>query len=211
MANIDGLNQSFTNADSKTVHMLSDVLTESDYWELKKRGSKSLILTHSAIQKIADLAGIDKHVKYDVIISPNYQNNYQLSINATIKYGDTLVNEIGEVNRSNLTSRGKHNPTNMAQKRAYDRAVMRALGIRGLLSEEELTSAEDDKDMENLTVDQQKKVAKYVSKVILAKTTKDLAAVKTMIVAAKSELLLDELNYLRKIYKKKLAELSKSF
>jgi hypothetical protein len=206
-----GLTQTFTDKDNKIVQ-LQDILTVDDSWELKKRGHANMtILTHAGIQKIADAAGISKNVGYEVLIQPNANNNYQLSINATIKRGDEIVNEIGEVNRSNLTSRGKQNPTNMAQKRAYDRAVLRMLGIRGMLSEDELTDESDDNNMDNLTIDQQKKIAPVITKIINAKTTKQLTDIKYEMQKAKSQYTEEELTQIRKQWKKQFAELTKTF
>jgi hypothetical protein len=208
---MDGLKQTFKNIQGDE-YVLESILTTEDWWELKKRGRPSMtILTHSGIQKIADLAGIDKTVKYEVLIQPHVNNNYQLSINATITRDGETVNEIGEVNRNNLTEKGKHNPTNMAQKRAYDRAVLRMLGIRGMLSEDELTEETDDKKMDNLTIDQQKKIAPIISKIINAKSSKDLTAVRNEIKSSLNTYTEDELNHLRKQWKKQSAELTKSF
>jgi hypothetical protein len=208
---MEGLKQSFKNIQGDE-YVLENILTTEDWWELKKRGAANMvILTHSGIQKIADLAGIEKSVQYDVLIQPHANNNYQLSINATIKQGNEYVNEIGEVNRNNLTGKGKANPTNMAQKSAYDRAVLRMLGIRGMLSEDELSDETDDKKMDNLTIDQQKKIAPVVSKIINAKTVKQLTEIKLMIKNSLNSFTEDELAHLRKQWKKQYAELAKTF
>lgn len=207
---LESLKETFKNKDNNLVELKS-VLIEDDVWVLKKRGSESVILTHNAIQKIADTAGIDKKVTYQILIQPSYQNNYQLSMEATITKGDEVVNEIGEVNRSNLNARGKNNPTNMAQKRAYDRAVLRMLGLQGLLSENELTEETDDKQMDNLTIDQQKKIAPIVSKILNAKTNAMLTAVQKEIKLTVKSYTEEELTHLRGQYKKQLATITKTF
>jgi len=204
-----GLEQSFKSSTGKVV-FLKEVLTKDDWWELKKGRSKVEILTHSAIQKIADLAGIDRVVAYTILIEPSYTNNYQLSIEAKITRNNECVNEIGEVNRSNLGKRGKNNPTNMAQKRAFDRAVLRLLGIEGMLSEEELADA-DDTEMDHLTIDQQKKVAPLLSEIILCKSKTELNAFSKKMKTDKSNYTEDEITYLRKLWKKQLSELTSAF
>jgi hypothetical protein len=161
------------------------------------------------MKKIADVAGVDKVVDYQVLIQPSYANNYQQTWVATIRRGNEVVNEVGEVNNSNLTNTTKRNPSNMAQKRAYDRAVIRLLGIEGVLSEDELTPDEDDK-MQQLTVEQQKKVAPIVTKLLNVKDKASLDLVAKTIKSTVNKYTEDELNYLRKLYNKRLIEISKS-
>lgn len=199
---LEGLKQQFCN-ENGVCHTLEDVIDSSDWWELKKRGSKTVILTHQGIQKIADLAGVSKVVEYRILISPDYTNNYQLSMEAKVCRGQECVNEIGEVNRSNLTGTGRNNPTNMAQKRAYDRAVLRLLGIQGMLSEEELTTNEDDKKMDALTIDQQLKIKDDINAVIAAATLPDLQLVGKQIKSKIATYTADERQYLLDFWYKK--------
>lgn len=206
----EGLYQTFIDKDKKKVG-LADLLSSTDWWEHKKGKSKVTILTHKGMQKIADRAGISKKVDYQVLISPTAMNNYQLSINATVYRGDEVANELGEVNRASLTGKGKRNPTNMAQKRAYDRAVMRLLGISGVLSEDELVDETDDNQMEHLSIEQQKKIAPIVTKIIKAKTVADLKEVTTIMKASKANYQEDELSYLRKSWNKRNGEINEQF
>jgi hypothetical protein len=208
---IEGLQQTFTLADGKTA-TLHSVLTDKDFWQTNGR-VKRVILTHDAVKKIADLAGVAKSVQYQILTQPDAYNNYQYTIQASvcmIKDKDNCANEIGEANRSNLGTKGRGNPANMAQKRAYDRAVFRLLGITGMLSEEELTDNEIEEVMDGLTHDDKKKIAPVVNQLLLA-TTKDHFILFNRMMKEKAKDFNDAcLDYLRKLYKKRLAETQKT-
>lgn len=204
----EGLNQKFKMANGKMT-TLSKGLTEKDWW-ISKGKAKKTILTHAAVQKIADVAGVSKDVQYTVLTQPSAYNNYQYTIQAKICRGKDCVTEIGEANRSNLGSRGRANPANMCQKRAYDRCVFRLLGITGLLSEEELTDNEEDENqMDKLSLEEMKKIAPTVNKILLAKTKDNLRDFNTEMKAKVKEYTDTQLDYLRKLYSKKVAELTK--
>lgn len=208
---LSGLEQSFTDKNGNTI-LLKDLLTKEDWWEMKGRKGSKVILTHDGVKKIADTAGILTNPKYDILTQPNFQNNYQYLIQVTIcDASGRCTTELGESNRSNLSSRGRGNPANMAQKRAYDRAVFRHVGITGLLGEDELEDAETPKDMEKLSEDEQQQIVPFVNDLLLAKNKADLTKFQTKMKSAKSGLNDNQLDYLRKLFKKKLAEQAKSF
>ena len=211
LPDLSGLEQSFTNSKGKNVE-LKDFLTKEDWWEMKGRKGSKVILTHDAVKKIADAAGILTNPKYDILTQPNYQNNYQYLIQVIICDGKGVcTTELGESNRSNLSARGRGNPANMAQKRAYDRAVFRHVGITGLLGEDELEETEPPKDMERLSEEEQQAIVSYVNDLLLAKKKPDLSKFQIRMKKEKSTLSETQLEYLRKLFKKKLAEISKSF
>ncbi|HEY5236663.1 MAG TPA: hypothetical protein VIJ14_10825, partial [Rhabdochlamydiaceae bacterium] len=122
------------------------------------------------------------------------------------------ANATGESNRSNVGSKGRGNPYNMAEKRAYDRAVFRLLGITGLLSEEEL---QDDEEQENKmegfegTPDEFKKIAPIVNQLILAKTKDDLAVFNKDMKDKSKDLSEEQLKWLRKRYKRAFDDFTK--
>jgi hypothetical protein len=204
----EGLKQSFKKADG-TVTTLEKGLSEKDWWISKGR-TKKLILTHSAVQKVADTAGVSKDVQYTILTQPDAYNNYQYTIQAKVCKGKECVTELGEANRSNLGNKGRANPANMAQKRAYDRCVFRLLGISGLLSEEELSDEDEEENkMDGLTIEETKAIAPLINKILLSKTKENMNDFnKEMKVKAK-DCNPAQLGYLRKLYSKKVAELTK--
>lgn len=208
----DGLNQKIV-CKAGAVKKLSDLLKEGDWWELKKGKTKVYILLHSAVKKIADAAGIESNPVYTVLTQPNYDNNYQYTIQITIcDHKGRCTTDIGEVNRSNLGTRGRNNPANMAQKRAYDRAVLTHLGIVGFLGEDELEDSNEEKrHMEELTPEQQQNIAPLINEIFLAKDKKTLDAFSSKMMKIKEQYMPQQLDVLRGLLKKKLAELVKTF
>lgn len=211
LSNLSGLEQAFYGEDGKTV-ILKNLLTKDDWWELKNRKGSKIILNHDAVKKIADKAGIKTNPHYTVLTQPRFDNNYQYLMQVEIcDSKGRCTTEMGESNRSNLSSRGRGNPANMAQKRAYDRAVFRHLGITGLLGEDELEDIEvPNESMNKLSEEEQLQIVTYINELLLVKKKPELTAF-----AAKMKkgtmLNNNQLEYLRKLYKKKLAEVSSSF
>lgn len=205
---VEGLQQSFQKSDGKPV-TLHSVLTSKDFWVTNGK-VKRTILTHDAVKHLADLAGVLKNYKNTILTQPDAYNNYQYTwqVEVCTKKGECSVG-IGEANRSNLGAKGRGNPANMAEKRAYDRAVLRLLGITGLLSEEELPDEETPDKMEGLTHEEKKKIAPIVNQLILAKESKQLIAFGNEMKSKSKTLNPAQLDYLRKLYKKKVAEITK--
>ncbi len=205
-----GLEQQFLNSEGGWTQ-LQMILVEGDWWEQKGKEKTTIILTHEAVQKIAKQAGFVCE-DYTIKTQPDVYNNYQLTVQAVIKdkNGNLLEPQWGESNRNNLGSRGRSNPANMAQKRAYDRTVLKALGISGMLSEEELADNKEE-DMENLTDDEKKVLAPILNKIILVKSKEQLSSVNTTIKQDLKKITLNEaqLTYLRKFFMKKSGELAK--
>lgn len=136
-----------------TIVKVSDIISEEDCWFLRKEGK--WVLTHGAIKKIAAAAGISK--KYDVEesenISPSYKNELEHVVRVTIHcpvkragqkrgcihddYEDSHV-ATGEANKLNTTiNRGRSYLRKMAEKRAYDVAVLEFLGLNSMIFSEE--------------------------------------------------------------------------
>lgn len=205
---VEGLQQRFKKADGKMTTLHAG-LTDKDFWQTNGK-VKRTILTHDAVKKIADVAGVSKQVEYTVLTQPDAYNNYQYTIQAKVCKKGECVTELGETNRSNLGSRGRGNPANMAQKRAYDRAVLRLLGITGLLSEEELTDNETEENMEGLSHEEKKKIAPIVNQLLLATSKEHFIKFNTQMKLRVKEFTPNVLDYLRKLYKKRLSEIQKT-
>ena len=203
----EGLQQTFKTSGGKTIKLIQ-VLSPDDVWETKGRVVRTIV-THDGVKKIADKAGVSMKVDYVVLTQPNAMNNYQYTMSATICRGKECVTEIGESNRSNLGSKGRNNPANMCQKRAYDRSVFRLLGITGLLSEEELSDEEINDNMEGLSHDEKKHIAPAINQLLLAKTEKDLIVFSNKMKVEAAKLSENEVGYLRKLYRKRVGEIKK--
>lgn len=204
----EGLCQTFKDSIGRII-ALSSILDEKDYWQTSGRMKKTIII-HDAVKKIADLAGVSKSVEYTILTQPDCNNNYQLTMQAKVwkeeNPKDCAV-ELGETNRSNLGNKGRGNPANMAQKRAYDRAVFRLLGITSLLSEEELTDKDKEEEhMDNLSHEERKEIAPIINQLLLAKSNKDLIVFSKEMKTKAEKLLPQQLDYIRKLYSKRVAE-----
>ncbi len=171
--------------DKETIPGLQQVVKKKKLWEIikpehvwqSKGRNVRTIITHDGVRVIADFAGVSKNVEYAILTQPDAYNHYQYTMSAKVCFLDDKENcatEIGEANRNNLNTRGRNNPANMAQKRAYDRAVFRLLGITGILSDEELSDEETEENMEQLTHDEKKEIAVQINQLLLAKTQEDL-------------------------------------
>lgn len=206
----DGLDQTFTLRNGKQT-TIRKFLKPSDTWKTKGRVER-VILKHDAVKKIADGAGLSKDVKYAILTQPDAMNNYQYTIEARVCYikGGECASEVGEANRSNLGNKGRNNPANMAQKRAYDRAVFRLLGITGLLSEEELEDEEQEEHMDPLSHDERRQVAPLINKLLLAKTKADLILFDREMKKDFKKYSEVQLDYIRGLYKKTVGLLSKT-
>jgi hypothetical protein len=179
-----GLEQTFENKNGKTIK-LSDFLNEHDWWELKKGSNVMSIVLHDAVKKIADAAGILTDVGYSVLTQPAIDNNYQQTWQVRIVDSKgRATTEVGEVSRSNIGAKGRNNPANMAQKRAYDRAVFRHLGITGLLGEDELSDDEEDtKLMDKISHEERKALVPFINRIAAAKSYADLRTISTKLKA----------------------------
>ena len=206
----EGLKQKFKSSEGKLV-TIESCLIGTEWWISKGR-IKRTILIHDGVKRIADAAGVSKDVQYTILTQPTAYNNYQYTIQARICKDKECVTEIGEANRNNLGGKGRNNPANMCQKRAYDRCVFRLLGITGLLSEEELSDEdEEETKMDGLSHEERKEIAPFLNKLLLAKTNENLNDFNKMMqqrAITLTPILKDtQLSYLRKMYQKKVAEL----
>lgn len=207
---LSGLEQGFKNKNGKVIKLKS-FLKEGDWWELKSDKRVTVIILHDAVKKIANEAGISTDPEYKVLTQPVIENNYTylIQVKITDSKGRSTV-ELGEASRHNLGSRGRNNPANMAQKRAFDRAVFTHLGITGLLGEDELID-EENKEMDKLSHDDQKKIVPLLNELFAATSKEALKAFSAKMTKIKEEYSPAQLDTLRGIYTKKLAVMQKSF
>ena len=145
----------FLNKVDKKIKV-SDIIGKEDCWFLKR--ANSWILTHKAIKTISNEAGISKNynVEESKNISPTYQNELEHVVRVTIKClakkkkgvgcvhsdEDTLT-ITGEANRISTPNRGRGYLRKMAEKRAFDIAVLEHLDLySSVYSEEEAETFE---------------------------------------------------------------------
>jgi hypothetical protein len=206
----EGLNQTFVGKDKKK-YTLKSVLNDSDWWETKGEGAVT-ILKHEAVKKIARIAGYTV-VRYDILISPTVYNNMTITVSPKIEdsKGEILPPEMGEASRDNLGGNGRRYPVAIAQKRAFDRTVLSALGISGVLSEDQLIEEDNKPTMDNLSHKERKEIAPLINQLLLAKKKQDLAFFSKHMPEHKKKMELNEaqIDYIKKLYKKRLAELQK--
>ena len=131
----------FLDSSGKKVQV-KDVVSEKECWYVEKE--KRWALSHRAIQKLANEAGISKN--YEVFesetIQPNYKNELEHIVRVKIKclakkkkkgcvhdHFENFLIVTGEANRLNTPKMGRGYLRKMAEKRAYDIAVLQHIGI----------------------------------------------------------------------------------
>lgn len=123
---------------------ISDAVSKAECWYSEKE--TRWVLAHKAIQKIAALAGISRtfEVTESPTIQPSYKNELEHIVRVTIKCyakngklkksclhdeNSNVHTATGEANKLNTPVRGRGYLRKMAEKRAYDIAVLEHLGI----------------------------------------------------------------------------------
>jgi hypothetical protein len=208
---LNGLEQSFKNP-AGTLIILKDILTETDWWILTKGKQQLTMVTHDGVKKIATEAGILSDVQWTHITVGTNDNQMTNVFQARITdSAGRSTTGIGESSRNNLGTRGRGNPVNMAQKRAYDRAVFDHLGIHGLLGEDELPDEEEVTTlMERIKTDEEKKaIAPLCNKIWAAKTKEELMTIREKVKLVEASYSPEQLNAIKGLWKKQLAILEK--
>lgn len=217
----------FLDKNGNTVNVI-DIIDKEDCWFLRKEAK--WIMTHKAIKRLAEIAGISKN--FDVIESnnviPDYRNELEHIVRVKIycnakdgKDGGCVHSSereltiTGEANRINTPNRGRGYLRKMAEKRAFDIAVLEHLGLySSIFSEEEAHTytpkKEPDlmpgtKDFEEITTE--------INHILNAKNISMLEKI-----AKKIKLGIDikkyndkQLKYLRELYQKEYGKKNKSF
>jgi len=216
---------------------VSDIVTTQDCWLIKDDTPK-WALTHAAIKKIAGIAGISKNytVEESPNIVPSIQNDFEHIVRVTIQCNSKLSGKsktakgacvhsdkntlivTGEANRLNTPNRGKEYLRKMAEKRAYDIAVLEHLDLYTFIfSEEESKDFEQKKSKKDVSIMPGTKefdailveinlLLDTISKVELSKAIVEIK--KNIKLKKYSE---NQLQYLRDLYHKKFAEFNKTF
>lgn len=181
----------FLNKDGKNIK-LSDVISQNDCWFVERENRHAL--AHRAIKKIADVAGISK--SYDVqespTVIPSYRNELEHIVRVTIKClakkhkKGCVHNELektmtvtGEANRINTPVLGRGYLRKMAEKRAYDLAVLEHLNLHTTtFSEEEsetmLGRKIDDVQSVSIMSTDLEFLREDINAILLSKDTKEL-------------------------------------
>lgn len=134
------INATFLDKEGKKTNV-SDVINKDDCWFLTK--ANSWILTHNAIKTIANIAGISKNfeVEESPNVVPDYKNELEHIVRVTIKCNAKKKDEgcihsdendltiTGESNRVNTPYKGRGYLRKMAEKRAFDIAVLEHLNL----------------------------------------------------------------------------------
>lgn len=229
---------SFLDKNGKSVKV-SKYISETDCWLIKDDIPK-WALTHAAIKKIAQVAGISKNyaIEESSNIIPNIQNDFEHIVRVTIKCNSKLVGKTktkigacvhsdentltitGEANRINTPDRGKGYLRKMAEKRAYDIAVLEHLDLYTFIFSEE-ESHDFQKDVRkrkkeanimpgtkefDLILEEVNFLLDAKNKIDLKKATTTIKnSIKTKKYSEK------QLQYLRELYHKRFAEFNKTF
>ena len=226
----------FLDKTGKSVKV-SDYVSTQDCWLITDDTPK-WALTHAAIKKIALVAGISKN--YDVEESPNVvpsiHNDFEHIVRVTIHCNskmtgksktnkgacvhsdENILTVTGEANRLNTPNRGKDYLRKMAEKRAYDIAVLEHLELYTFIfSEEESESFKQKTSTKDVSIMPGSKefdmiiteinlLLDTISKIELTKAVTEIK--KNIKLKKYSE---SQLQYLRDLYHKKFAEFNKTF
>ena len=210
-------NFNYTFINSKGVEVkIGDIINDTDYW--KKPRQAVWILSHNAILKIADEAGIGRNFTRNVLYVKGPENAYEHAMEVTItcfsgkdymtpgcRHGiESNQTMIGEANTKN-TRKGSSNLLLMAEKRAQDRAVMRHLNLLNIYSEEEIQS-EEEKEDDRLLPHEFEQITPLINKMTAAKDFAMLIEMKNELTEAKTIYPVKIFKYLIGFYGQRLAD-----
>lgn len=231
------INATFLDKSGKKTNV-SDVIDKNDCWFLNK--ANSWILTHDAIKSIANIAGISKNyeVEESKNIIPDYRNELEHIVRVTIhckakedtevvkgvKIRDGCIHSderdltiTGESNRISTPNKGRGYLRKMAEKRAFDIAVLEHLNLySSVFSEEESTDFEQKKEKEpDLMPGTQEfeSITTEINAILNAKSTVSLKSVAKKIKAGiKIKKYTDkQIKYLGELYQKEYGRKNKEF
>lgn len=230
------INATFLDRHGNKVNVSDVIDNEKDCWFLKNKNT--WILTHDAIKTIARIAGISINYKVEESpnITPDYRNELEHIVRVTItckadtpKNSETDVDGntpcvhsderemtiTGEANRVNTPNRGRGYLRKMAEKRAFDIAVLEHLKLySSIYSEEE---AEDFKQVKEPVLMPGTKdfeaITTEINAIINAKEVTDLKRIATKIKKRKDEGRYNDkqIVYLKELYQKEIGKRNKPF
>ena len=140
---------------------IKKVIDKDDCWFLARENK--WVLTHRAIKRIAKLAGISSNYEVkESEIKPNYKNEMEHVVRVTIKCtakktknatscihsDEPELTVTGESNMYNTPNRGRGYLRKMAEKRAFDIAVLEHLDLYSAIFSEEEAETFEKKDKE---------------------------------------------------------------
>ena len=210
---------------------VKSIIKQEECWPLEKRGQKmkQWILSHAAVMKIATEAGISKNyeVKESDHVIPKPENALlhvvEITIHCSAKVttnpescvhdSQNWLRMTGEASKQN-TGRGKDYLRTMAEKRGYDRAVLRHIGVENVYSEEEASAFESEEEKQKvdvLTTEELEKISTFVNALLNAKTADELKAAGKQIALNKAQLNENQIQFLRERYSKKDSKFNKAF
>ena len=217
---VNAIDAKFLSADGSEVNV-KDLITQEECWYLKRE--KKWVLTHNAIKKIARVAGISPNYEVkESEIKPSYENELEHIVRVTIRCNaNSGLNNLcvhrqereltvtGEANRISAPNRGRGYLRKMAEKRAYDIAVLEHIGIySSIFSEEEaegFSKDEEDKGLMPGTIEFED-ISQLVNDIVNAPDTKELTKIGMKIKKDLDTFSENQVLYLRKIFKKQYAE-----
>lgn len=220
---------SFLDKDGQEV-LLRDAVSKEDCWYLSSKNS--WILRHNAIKKIALLAGISKNfeIEESQTVQPDYRNEQEHIIRVTIhcnakksKEGKGCVHSdedhltiTGEANRINTPNRGRGYLRKMAEKRAFDIAVLEHLDLYSKVYSEEESDDFAQTVREPVLMPGTKEfqqVTDEVNAILKAKVKEDFKKINISIKKNKTagKYSDQQLRYLRELYQKKYGEQNTKF
>ncbi len=222
------LNATFLDKEGK-VKNVKDIIDKDDCWYLAR--ANAWIATHNAVKTIANIAGISKN--YDVEESqnviPDYKNELEHIVRVTIHCKAKNKNSgcvhsdekdltiTGESNRINTPNKGRGYLRKMAEKRAFDIAVLEHLRLySALFSEEESEEFIQKKEKEPILMPGSPEFEVIVKEINFLLKCDTPVQFKTFRMKMKKRIKEDkysekQLSYLRELYKKRFAEKSESF
>lgn len=214
----------FLDKTGKTVKLTDVIDKEIDCWFLRNKGL--WILTHAAIEKIAITAGISRNFEVDESsnVQPTYQNELEHIVRVTIhckakkESGCVHSDEdeftvTGESNRINTPHRGRGYLRKMAEKRGFDIAVLKHLGLyTTVFSEDEAEEFREGGKTKDVSIMPGSKefeaIVEEINLILNASTKKELKVVGKELKKriAEKKYTEKQYNYLKDLFKKEVAE-----
>lgn len=222
------LNATFLDKKGVTKN-IKDIIGKDDCWYLKR--ANAWIATHKAIKNIANIAGISKN--YDVEESPNitpdYKNELEHIIRVTIHCkaktkGSGCVHSdekeltiTGEANRVNTPYKGRGYLRKMAEKRAFDIAVLEHLDLySSLFSEEESAEFDQKKGKEPILMPGTKDFEAIIKEINAILNSKNLSSLKKIGIKIRNGIKVkkyteNQIKYLRELHQKEIGRKNAQF
>jgi len=217
---------------------VSDLISEEQCWYLEKTGK--YILTHDAIKTIARKAGISMNfsVEESPNIVPDYRNELEHIVRVTIHCKanaprgaekdvdgnlpcvhseERTITITGEANTKSTPNRGRAYLRKMAEKRAFDIAVLEHLGLyTSIFSEEESPDFENADQKEATLMPGTKEfesVIKEVNAILKASSLERLQVIASKIKRLKEKGKYSDAQskYLRELYQRECGKKYKEF